>query len=166
MSLLFRADQLLVRTHEESDLSAILAVYQDCEDFLSLGPVAKASMAMVLADIEHSQNGNGLYCAIDSNEKQTVGILDFTPQVVEGTSMLSLLMISLHHRRKGYGRAVATALELYLRSKLKTQRIESGVQVNNPTGIRFWMELGYRIAQVPRHLDDQTVAYEMVKTIQ
>ncbi len=36
-------------------LDAVLDVYRQCEDFLALGPIAAASMEMVLKDIELSR---------------------------------------------------------------------------------------------------------------
>ncbi|MDP2807102.1 MAG: hypothetical protein Q8O74_03060 [bacterium] len=45
-------------------LPQVLVVYKQCEDFLSLGPMPKASMDMVKADFDHSKEENGLFCGI------------------------------------------------------------------------------------------------------
>ena len=41
-----------------------LEVYRRCEDFLALGPEPKASLEMVLADLEISRQEGGCFCGI------------------------------------------------------------------------------------------------------
>ena len=55
---------LEIRPVTQDNLDAVLEVYQHCEDFLALGPVATASMEMVLKDIEISKNEGGTFCGI------------------------------------------------------------------------------------------------------
>jgi hypothetical protein len=59
--MLIRAGSLEIRSVTQDDLDSVLAVYQQCEDFLALGPVAEASMQMVLKDIELSKDAGGWY---------------------------------------------------------------------------------------------------------
>lgn len=165
MSVLFVTGGLKVRTLEPSDRAAVLSVYKQCEDFLSLGPVPKASREMVASDITHSAAAQGLYCVIEDLNGQTVGVVDFSCEAARGTAVLWLLMISARHRRKGYGTAIAAALESYLRDTYGVRTIESGVQVNNPMAIRFWSRCGYKIGTVPRSQADGTVAYDMTRDI-
>ena len=42
------------------NLSLVLEVYRQCEDFLALGPEARASLEMVKQDIAGSQQQGGL----------------------------------------------------------------------------------------------------------
>ena len=49
----------LFRPYEERDLPAVLEVYRQCEDFLALGPVARASLQMVQQDLAISRQENG-----------------------------------------------------------------------------------------------------------
>ncbi len=163
MGLLFQTKDCKVRTHVAADAQAILAVYEQSEDFLSLGPVAKASMAMVSADIEHAANSAGVYCVIEDSDGSLIGVLDFVPEYTEHAAFLSLLMISSDRRNRGYGRAIMTGLESYLRQHYETRHILSGVQTNNDHGIRFWKKCGFDIGHVARALDDGTVAYDMKK---
>jgi hypothetical protein len=51
MNNLWQSSRLVVRALSEGDLKPTLEVYRACEDFLSLGPVAIASIEMVLDDI-------------------------------------------------------------------------------------------------------------------
>lgn len=154
-----------MRVHTAADIQAILSVYEQSEDFLSLGPVPKASMKMVSADIEHSTRSGGVFCVIENHDGSQVGVLDFVPQYSTHTCFLSLLMIARDHRGKGYGQAIIQALESYLRRNYKTHSIESGVQTNNSRGMGFWRKCGFDIGNIARALDDRTVAYSMRKEI-
>jgi ribosomal protein S18 acetylase RimI-like enzyme len=165
MNDLFRGPGFSVRLVAENDIPSILAVYRQCEDFLALGPVPVASLAMVLADIAHSREAGGCYCGIRNEADELVGVLDFIPRHRKNTAFLELLMIALPHRRRGLGTAVLAGLEAHLKRVYGTRKIESGVQVNNEAGIRFWRSQGFVIGRRARKLPDKTIAYEMKKRI-
>lgn len=164
MSDILRAGELTVRPIAEHQLECTLEVYEQCEDFLSLGPVPTASMAMVLADIEHSRRENGVYCGVWRGPT-LVGVLDFIPEAGGGTAFLSLLMIAQPFRAQGVGSSILEALETYLGARYGTQLLESGVQVNNAAGIAFWRRHGFHIDSRARKMDDGTTAYSMFKRI-
>jgi 2-polyprenyl-3-methyl-5-hydroxy-6-metoxy-1,4-benzoquinol methylase/ribosomal protein S18 acetylase RimI-like enzyme len=166
MGTVFIAGGLTVRTVDPRDREAILSVYKQCEDFLSLGPVSTASMEMVIADINHSAAAKGQFCVIENALGETIGVLDFTLRTMEHTGVLSLLMISRQHRNKGHGKAIVGALESHLRDTCKVDTIESGVQVNNPDGIRFWRKRGFQIGAVARLHEDGTTAFDMHKKLE
>jgi ribosomal protein S18 acetylase RimI-like enzyme len=153
----------------DPELEAILVVYRQCEDFLALGPVATASMAMVLSDLELSKKGGCTFCLIRSAQSGEVwGILDYSLSGFEGdpaVADLALLMISAPHRGKGLGEAVVRVFEEQVRADGRARGIESGVQVNNPGGIRFWQRMGYQIVSGPRDMHDGTTAYRLWKDI-
>jgi RimJ/RimL family protein N-acetyltransferase len=165
MPTLFQADRLTVRTAAPTDVPAILEVYRQCEDFLSLGPVPVASRAMVTADIKHAETANGSFCVIEDEAGRVMGVLEFSVAEPKRTAVLYLLMISRRHRKKGCGTAVVRALESYLRGKYSVETIESGVQVNNPDAIRFWKRCGFQVDTVPRNHEDGTTAFEMTRTL-
>jgi len=54
---------LEMRPVQPNNLDAVLRIYQQCEDFLSLGPVAGASMEMVRKDLEISRDECGFSAA-------------------------------------------------------------------------------------------------------
>jgi ribosomal protein S18 acetylase RimI-like enzyme len=153
----------------EADLVAILEVYRQCEDFLALGPVATASMEMVLADLELSKKEGCTYCLICSiSTGEVLGVIDYSLSGFEGhpeTAFLSLLMISAPHREKGLGEAVVRIVEEHIRAGACARGIESGVQVNNPGGIRFWQRMGYRIVSEATPMSDGTTAYRLWKDL-
>ena len=52
--------ELIIRPIDRDDLPAVLEVYRQCEDFLALGPISEASMAMgyqVISGAESQQDG-------------------------------------------------------------------------------------------------------------
>jgi ribosomal protein S18 acetylase RimI-like enzyme len=153
----------------QDSLAAVLEVYQQCEDFLALGPVATASMEMVLKDIEISKNEGGIFCGIYTADGKTIGVVDYVPRNYQGdpqAAFLSLLMIASPYRNQGVGKAVVAAVENEIRQDAQVTVILSGVQVNNPQAMRFWQRNGYRIVSEPKLHPDQTTAVDLRKDIQ
>ncbi len=166
MTLDIHTDTLSIRPITNGDLGAILDVYQQCEDFLALGPVATASMDMVLADIALSRRDGGVFCGIYDADGTMVGVLDFIPRGFEGdahAASLSLLMISRPYRGQGIGQTVVRLFEDEIRKDAQVTTILSGVQVNNPQAIRFWQKNGYRIVSGPELMPDQTTVFALRK---
>jgi ribosomal protein S18 acetylase RimI-like enzyme len=150
------------------DLETVLAVYQQCEDFLALGPVSTASKEMILTDFQTSQGHGGLFCGIYTVDGIMIGIVDYVPNHYIGdpqTACISLLMIAASFRSKGLGTAVVEALENEIKKDVKVRTIFSGVQVNNPQAVRFWQRNGYRIVSGPELLPDQTTVFGLQKDL-
>lgn len=159
---------LEIRPITPAEVSAVLAVYQQCEDFLALGPQPAASMEMVLKDIETSQHDGGIFCGIYNAERTMIGIMDYIPNNFEGEAhqaFLSLLMIARPFRVQGVGKAVVERIEQVIRKDPRITTILSGVQVNNPHAIRFWERNGYRIVSEPELLPDHTIAVRLRKDL-
>jgi|GEM_PF-3849981 len=164
--ILFHADELRIAPVDENNILSIADVYHQSEDFLSLGPISKASVKMVKDDMEHSKYENGCYCCIRNSLGHVVGVLDFIPNAKErDASFLSLLMIAAPYRRKGYGKSVVIALEKYLNKLYKTKRIKSAVQTNNIDAIQFWKKMDYHISNKPEKRPDGTIVYSMSKVL-
>ena len=70
ITIQLREISLEIHSVTQADLGAILHVYQQCEDFLALGPVPTASMEMVLKDIEVSQSEGSRFCGIYKTDVQ------------------------------------------------------------------------------------------------
>lgn len=155
-----------LRPVDEAELSAILAVYQQCEDFLALGPQPKASAEMVLQDIAYSHESGGRFCGLFNGQGLMLGIVDFIPQGFEGDphlAFISLLMIAAPFRRQGSGAAVVQQIEAQILENPEIRAIGAGVQVNNPLALRFWQRNGYRIISGPEAQADGTTAYYLQK---
>ena len=157
-----------IRPVTQADLDAVLAVYRQCEDFLALGPVATASMAMVQQDLELSREAGGLFCGIFAADGTMAGIVDYVPHDYLGdphTAFLELLMIAGPYRNRGIGQAVVSAVEEEVRKDPEVTILCSGVQVNNPQAVRFWQRNGYRIVSEPKLHPDQTTAVDLRKEL-
>jgi ribosomal protein S18 acetylase RimI-like enzyme len=164
----FKDTPLLIRPVAPADLDAILEVYRQCEDFLALGPVATASMPMVLADLQLSQDQNGIFCGIFSTDGAMIGVLDYVPHDYHGdpaAAYLSLLMIAAPHRSRGIGEAVVRAFEAQVTQAGRVNVIHAGVQVNNPNAMRFWQRMGYRIVSAHKLYPDGSTAVDLRKDI-
>ncbi|MBN2002269.1 MAG: GNAT family N-acetyltransferase [Anaerolineae bacterium] len=157
-----------IRPVTQSDLDAILAVYRQCEDFLALGPVPRASREMVLKDLEISQSEGGSFCGIYAADGVMVGVVDTIPYDFEGDpsqAFISLLMIAQPFRRQGIGKAVVAAIEEDIKTNPEVRTILAGVQANNPDAIRFWDRNGYSIVGGPEEMPDQTIVYRLRKDL-
>ncbi len=157
-----------VRPIFEGDLPAVLEVYQQCEDFLALGPRPKASMEMVLADVQLSRDQAGVFCGIFDRHEQLMGVLDYVPMGFQGVgedAFIELLMIAQPYRNRGLGAAVVDWLERAAAANPDVSRIRAGVQVNNPDGRRFWERMGYRVVSAPKLHPDQTTAVDLLKEL-
>jgi ribosomal protein S18 acetylase RimI-like enzyme len=158
-----------IRSIEKGDLEAVLEVYRQCEDFLALGPVATASMEMLLKDMELSQAEGGIFCGFTTCDGKMIGILDYVPGNYEGNAQsayLALLMIGAAYRSQGLGKAVVEAAENEIRKDAGIKRILAGVQVNNPQAVQFWQRRGYRIVGGPKLIPDQTTVYDLRKDLE
>ncbi len=155
-----------IRPITRDELDAVLDVYRQCEDFLALGPVPVASMAMVLQDIELSRHEGGIFCGIYITDGKMIGVVDYIPHGFEGDphlAHLSLLMIAAPFRWQGVGKAVVEAIEQEITKDARVTAILSGVQVNNLQAVQFWQKRGYRIVSGPTLMPDQTTAFGLRK---
>lgn len=169
MSLKIPDKFLEIRPVTQDNLDAVFEVYHQCVDFLALGPVATASMEMVLKDIEISNNEGGTFCGIFTAEGIMVGVVDYVPNNYQGnpqTAFLSLLMIASPFRDQGIGKAMVNAVETDIKKDERVTVFTSGVQVNNPQAMRFWQRMGYRIVSGPKLFPDQTTAVDLRKDLQ
>jgi ribosomal protein S18 acetylase RimI-like enzyme len=153
---------------DEKDLENILAVYQQCEDFLALGPQRYASTEMVKDDLAHSQQEAGAFCGIYLPEQGLVGVVDYLPAFFEGhpeQAFISLLMIARPFRGQGLGQAVVNWLETQIREQQGVETVLSAVQVNNSSALRFWKKQGYRIEAGPSLQPDGTTVFLLRKEL-
>lgn len=165
--MIIKHNDFEIRNVSEFELEDVFQVYKNCEDFLALGPVSKASMEMVQEDLKLSHKEGGIFCGI-YKERKMIGILDFVPKSFNGIpehAFISLLMISLPYRKKGLGTEVVHAVEKEIRKNPLITAILSGVQVNNTMAIEFWVKLGYKIISEPELLDDGTTVFRLKKDI-
>ncbi len=150
------------------DFAAVLEVYRQCEDFLALGPQPKASLEMVQADWQLSQEMGSQFCGIFIEGDTLVGVADYLLSGYEGnphTAYLALLMIAHPYRNLGLGKRVVAWIESQVRQIQDVTAIEAGVQANNPQAIRFWQRLGFVIISGPHEFPDQTLAFHLRKSL-
>jgi ribosomal protein S18 acetylase RimI-like enzyme len=155
-----------IRPIREDELDAVLEVYRHCEDFLALGPVATASMEMVLKDIELSNAEGGMFCGMYAADGTMIGVVDYVPSNYRGdpeAAFLELFMIESSFRNQGIGKAVFEAVENEIRKDPNVRIFFLGVQVNNPRAVEFWQRNGFRVTSGPKLMPDQTIAFDLEK---
>lgn len=152
----------------ESDLAGILDVYRECEDFVALGPVAKASPKMVLDDLQESREIGGRFQGIFDSLDRMIGVVDYVPSGFRGkpqTAFINLLMIVAPSRSKGMGTQIVQLVEEIIRKDDRVTEIHSAVQTNNPKAIRFWKKNGYKVIGGPELQSDTTTVFHLRKAI-
>jgi GNAT superfamily N-acetyltransferase len=150
-----------------ADNDAILEVYRQCEDFLALGPIAKASMDMVLQDRQEADAEDGIFCGIFSGEKM-IGVVSYVPSRFEFRpvdTFILLLMLTPPYRGQGIGGDIVNRIEKEMGAKGRIRSIKSWVQVNNPDALRFWEKHGYKIVSGPESRPDKTTVFQIRKDI-
>jgi ribosomal protein S18 acetylase RimI-like enzyme len=166
--ILIKSSSLTLRTITPNDTEAILGVYHACEDFLALGPEPKASIKMVLVDLEISRQEGGCFCGIYGPTGNMLGVVDFVHGEFEGkadTAFFSLIMIAAPYRNQGIGNKTISLIEKEIKKDKHIIEIRSAVQVNNPVAIRFWQKNGYRIVSGPELQPDTTIVYRLSKKL-
>ncbi|GAP05618.1 acetyltransferase [Anaerolinea thermolimosa] len=150
----------------ESHLPRLLQLYQQCEDFLALGPSPHASPEMVLADLALSRQHGGTFYGVFQG-KNLAGVLDLVFSGFQGDASrayLELLMIAPRFRGRGLGKNILAMVEKTLRSA-GVATLEADVQVNNPLALRFWQREGFLPIGQPRHQEDGTTTIHLIKPL-
>lgn len=159
---------MYIQAIDPHDLAHVLEVYEQCEDFLALGPQPRASMAMVCADYELSRRNGGAFCGVYDTSEQLLGIVDYIPSGFEGqpdAAFIELLMIAAPFRNKGLGKTVVATIEQIICKNPDVTAIFAGVQVNNPAALRFWQSCGYTVISDPEPQPDGTIAQMLRKDL-
>jgi ribosomal protein S18 acetylase RimI-like enzyme len=148
------------------DITDILDIYRQCEDFLALAPNPKASPAMVAKDIEDVCKEGGVFKSIYTGNRLT-GVVSYVTKGFAGKlsdACIYLLMIIPSFRTKGIGARIVEMIEKEILADAKITTIIVGVQVNNPRALKFWRNNGYRVTSGPEQMPDGTVVFHLCKT--
>lgn len=167
--MIFVGSSFTIRPVQHEELTQVLEVYRQCEDFLALGSDPRASMEMIEKDWQISKEAGGIFCGIFDDSQNMIGVVDFIPANFEGNpshAFIELLMIAMPARGKGLGREVMQAIEDEILKNSNITDILSAVQINNPKAIQFWKNIGYEIVSEPRLNLDGTTVYRLSKAIQ
>jgi RimJ/RimL family protein N-acetyltransferase len=157
-----------IKSITENDLEEVLGVYQQCEDFLALGSDPKASMILVLQDMEESRKENGDYCGIYASSGKMIGVSDYISSNFNGVAnvaFISLLMIGSPWRNRGIGTQILRLMEDKIREIALVDEIQTAVQLNNPAEMRFWRRNSYCVFGDPVFRPDQTVVTYLRKEL-
>jgi 8-oxo-dGTP pyrophosphatase MutT (NUDIX family)/ribosomal protein S18 acetylase RimI-like enzyme len=168
MTILVSNDNFSIHEIRSDDLESVLAIYQESEDFLALGPEPHASMVMVQEDIKSSHQDSELYCGIYDSGLRMVGVVSFIPWNFGGRkkyAYFSLLMIAQPFRKQKIGSQIVSLIEEEVHRKYQVTLIGTSVQVNNPKALKFWNKNGYQISSGPELQSDQTTVFHLQKEL-
>ena len=75
---------MVLRDITPDNYNAVLEVYRQSEDFLSLGPQLKASLDMVVKDLEECKEAGGVVKGIFIARGEMAGIIGYVPVGFDG----------------------------------------------------------------------------------
>src|SRR5512143_2343289 len=105
-------ERLIIQDLSEDETVALLGVYEQCADYLSLQTPEPPSLAMIQSDWAATAENGGIFAGIfrrDGDQSigdQPLGVISFVPQSFRGQrdyAFISLLMIQSPDRRRGFG---------------------------------------------------------------
>ena len=145
------AERLVIKTL--TDEAAILAVYEQCADYLALQTPEPPSGAMVQSDVATTAKLGGVFAGIyrrDSNE--LIGVISFVPQNFRGQrdyAFVLNLMIGAVHRRQGYGTEAYQAVEDFIWRDSEVKRIGALLLPQHEPSYAFAEKQGFERAGGP-----------------
>ena len=110
-----------------TDEAAILAVYEQCADYLELQTPESPSGAMVQSDVATTDKLGGIFAGIYRREANAlIGMISFVPRNFRGQrdyAFVLNLMIGAAQRRQGYGTEAYHAVEELIWQDAEVKRI-------------------------------------------
>ena len=144
-------ERLMIRT--VIDEAAMLAVYEQCADYLALQTPEPPSGAMVQSDVATTAKLGGVLAGLyrrDSNE--LIGMISFVPQNFRGQrdyAFVLNLMIGSTQRRQGYGTEAYRAVEEFIWRDEDVKRIGALLLPQHEPSYAFAEKQGFERAGGP-----------------
>lgn len=150
----------------EPELAELVALYEQCAEFIRLGSAAPIDAGMVRADLALSVHEGGAFHGIYLPDGALAGVVDYAAGGYMGqadAAFIILLMIGAPWRGRGLGAGVVSLVERQVWANLAVDVLHTAVQVNNPPAIAFWQAVGYRRVSGPTLQPDGTTTYLLEK---
>ncbi len=136
-----------------ADEAAILAVYEQCADYLELQTPEPPSGAMVRSDLATTAQNGGIFAGIWQHESnELIGVISFVPHNFRGQrdyAFVLNLMIGSAHRRQGYGTEAYQAVEEFIWRDLEVKRIGTLLLPQHEPSYAFAEKQGFERAGGP-----------------
>ncbi|MBI5565278.1 MAG: GNAT family N-acetyltransferase [Chloroflexi bacterium] len=136
-----------------TDEAAMLAVYEQCADYLELQTPERPSGAMVQSDVATTARLGGVFAGIYRRESNDlIGVISFVPQNFRGQrdyAFVLNLMIGAVHRRLGYGTEAYQAVEEFIWRDAEVQRIGALLLPQHEPSYAFAKKQGFERAGGP-----------------
>lgn len=154
----------VLRPVGEVDLPELVALYEQCADFLRLSYEGPIDAAYVAGDLALSRAEGGCFQGIYLPDGTLAGVLDHVPNNYQGNSgmaFLLLLLIAGPLRGQGLGAAVVRQVIAQARQDPAVRCLQSAVQVDNPRGVAFWERMGFVAIRPPQLQPDGTTTFRL-----
>jgi 8-oxo-dGTP diphosphatase len=152
---------LTIRPATAADLPALVEIYNQSEDFLSLGSESPPAQAAA-ADFAGALGNGGCFCLLEYLG-QPAGVMDFSPYAGPDEAHLNLLMLAGPFRGQGLGKAAFNWLERELSLLPGLRRLRADVQDNNPRAGVFWQRMGFEEVGHPALQQDGTTTQPLLR---
>jgi RimJ/RimL family protein N-acetyltransferase len=144
-------ERLMIKTL--TDEAAMLAVYEQCADYLELQTPERPSGAMVQSDVATTAKMSGVVAGIYRREaNELIGVVSFVPQNFRGQrdyAFVLNLMIGATHRRQGYGTEAYHAVEDLIWQDAEAKRIGTLLLPQHEPSYAFAEKQGFERAGGP-----------------
>jgi len=136
-----------------TDEAAILAVYEQCADYLELQTPEKPSGAMVQSDVATTAQLGGVLAGIYRREtNELIGVIGIVPRNFRGQrdyAFVLNLMIGTAYRRQGYGTEAYWAVEDFIWRDSEVKRIGTLLLPQHEPSYAFAEKQGFERAGGP-----------------
>ena len=150
---MFRGEGWTVRPLAASDVDALQALMERCDEFLSLvqgAPPSPVEAESLMAALPEGKSFDDKLVLGVEVEQTLVGVIDLIRDYpVGGTWVLGLLLLEPVRRSNGLGAEVLSALERYVAGR-GGRVLRLAIQDVNGGAKRFWQRNGYAIVETRR----------------
>lgn len=151
--MVLETERLMIRALSEDDTAAVLSVYEQCADYLDLQTPEPPSPAMVRSDMTATVKNGGVFAGIFKRESgELIGAVSFTPNSFRGQrdyAFVSLLMIRVSDRRRGFGAETYRAVEGFIFGDADVKRIGTLLLPQHEPSYAFAEKQGFERAGGP-----------------
>ena len=136
-----------------TEVAAVLAVYEQCADYLELQTPERPSGAMVQSDVATTEKLGGVVAGIYRRESdELIGVISFVPGNYRGQrdyAFVLNLMIAAAQRRQGYGTEAYRAVENFIWRDEAVKRIGALLLPQHEPSYAFAEKQGFERAGGP-----------------
>lgn len=145
--MVLETKQLIIRSLGESDIPAVLQVFQASRDFFDLQTAEELSGELIQSELTRAKKFGGEFAGIYSRtSNDLIGVIVFVPNHFQGQAdyaWIDLLLIRTSDRRHGLGREAYQAIEQHVFADPAVLRIGLALLPQFEPSLKFAEAMGF-----------------------